>query len=150
MKKMKCTWQRFSVFLVTLMCFGLSAIAQEVTVEGVVVDSQGEGVIGASVVLAGKQSVGTVTDLDGHFVLKVPNQNASISVSYVGMKTVTTKVTPGKNMRIVLEDEAVSVDEFVVVGFGRQKKESVVGAITQTDSKVLERTGIKVIMDIYP
>lgn len=141
MKKMKCTWQRFSVFLVTLMCFGLSAIAQEVTVKGVVVDSQGEGVIGASVVLAGKQSVGTVTDLDGHFVLKVPNQNASISVSYVGMKTVTTKVTPGKNMRIVLEDEAVSVDEFVVVGFGRQKKESVVGAITQTDSKVLERTG---------
>lgn len=141
MKKMKCTWQRFSVFLVTLMCFGLSAIAQEVTVKGVVVDSQGEGVIGASVVLTGKQSVGTVTDLDGHFVLKVPNQNASISVSYVGMKTVTTKVTPGKNMRIVLEDEAVSVDEFVVVGFGRQKKESVVGAITQTDSKVLERTG---------
>ncbi|GHT41476.1 hypothetical protein FACS189437_08430 [Bacteroidia bacterium] len=104
-------------------------------------DTHNEPLIGASVVLKGKTSVGASTDLDGKFTLKIPTGNQTIVVSLLGMKPQEVNVGSRDNISVILEENEVGLQEVVVVGFGQQKKESVVGAITQTSGKVLERAG---------
>lgn len=125
-----------SLIILMLFCC-LTAAAQQFTAKGIVVDSNGEPVIGASVVLKGNNSIGTITDIDGNFELSVPN-NAVLVVSFVGMQTKEVKATQSL-MKIDLVDDSQQLEEVVVVGYGQQKKASVVGAITQTTGKVLER-----------
>ena len=115
-----------------------SAWAQGIAVKGTVVDSNGEPLIGASVVIKGNTSVGTVTDFDGNFALSVPSESSTIVVSYVGMNTKEQKVGKQRTFNVTLTDNT-QLSEVVVVGFGQQKKASVVGAITQTTGEVLER-----------
>lgn len=126
-----------SLIMLMLFCC-LTAAAQQFTVKGIVVDSNGEPVIGASVVLKGNHSIGTITDIDGNFSLSVPNDKAVLVVSFVGMTTKEVKASRSL-MRIELVDDSQQLEEVVVVGYGQQKKASVVGAITQTTGKVLER-----------
>lgn len=71
-------------------------------------------------------------------MLTVPNENSTLIVSFVGMKSKEVKATKGL-IRVTLEDDSQQLEEVVVVGYGQQKKASVVGAITQTTGKVLER-----------
>jgi len=124
------------VFCLLFSC--VMASAQQFTAKGVVVDSNGEPVIGGGVALKGNETVGTVTDLDGNFALTVPGDNAVLVVSFIGMETVEVPVTKSA-MRIVLNDDSLMLEETIVVGYGQQKKASVVGAITQTTGEVLER-----------
>lgn len=119
----------------------LTAHAQNITVKGVVIDARGERIIGANVILKGNKSVGTISDLDGNFVLSVPKERSVLVISYIGMKAQELKVTGTKLMSVILEDDFEQLDEVVVVGYGQQKKASVVGAITQTTGQVLERAG---------
>lgn len=119
--------------------FVLNLQAQGIVVKGVVVDSNGESVIGASIVLKGNNAVGTVSDIDGNFTLTVPQANSVLVVSFIGMKSKEIKADAKKIIRVVLEDDFQQLDEVIVVGYGQQKKASVVGAITQTTGKVLER-----------
>ena len=112
-----------------------------ITVKGTVVDTKGETVIGASVILKGSPRVGTVTDFDGNFVLKVPDEKSVITVSYVGCKPRDIEVGSQRAFKVVLAEEENKLNDVVVVGYGQQKKASVVGAIAQTTGKVLERTG---------
>ena len=109
-----------------------------INIKGTVVDASGEALIGASVVVKGNTSVGSVTDFDGNFSLSVPSEATTIVVSYVGMDTRELKVGKQREFRIVLNDNT-QLSEVVVVGYGQQKKASVVGAITQTTGEVLER-----------
>ena len=109
-----------------------------IAIKGTVVDSNGEAMIGASVVIKGNTSVGTVTDFDGNFSLSVPSESTTIVVSYVGMTTQELKVGKQRDFKVTLSDNT-ELQEVVVVGFGQQKKASVVGAITQTTGEVLER-----------
>lgn len=125
-----------SLILLMLFC-SITVAAQQFTAKGIVVDSSGIPVIGASVVLKGNNSIGTITDIDGNFELSVPN-DAVLVVSFVGMQT--KEVNASRNlMKIELVDDSQQLEEVVVVGYGQQKKASVVGAITQTTGKVLER-----------
>ena len=128
-------------YLFLLMLFScLMASAQSgITVRGTVFDNNGETVIGASVVLKGNNSIGTISDIDGNFILTVPNENPTLIVSFVGMKSKEVKATSKGLIKITLEDDSQQLEEVVVVGYGQQKKASVVGAITQTTGKVLER-----------
>ena len=130
-------------YLFLLMLFScLTVLAQSgITVRGTVFDSNGETVIGASVVLKGNNSIGTISDIDGNFVLTVPNENSILVISFVGMKSHEVKATSKGMIKVTLEDDSQQLDEVVVVGFGQQKKASVVGAIAQTNAKALERTG---------
>ena len=96
-------------------------------------------VIGASVVVKGNTSIGTISDIDGNFVLTVPSENTTLVVSFVGMKSQEVKATSTNLIKVTLEDDSQQLEEVVVVGYGQQKKASVVGAITQTTGKVLER-----------
>ena len=113
----------------------------QVEVRGSIADESGEAVIGASVVVKGQTGTGTVTDFDGNFKLKVPSGNATLVVTYIGMKTQEVKVSGKHSLKIILQEDKQVLQDVVVVGYGQQKKASIVGAITQTDGKVLERTG---------
>ncbi|MBB4045227.1 TonB-linked SusC/RagA family outer membrane protein [Bacteroides reticulotermitis] len=129
------------LFLLMLFSFMTASAQKGITVRGTVLDSNGETIIGASVILKGNNSIGTISDLDGHFVLNVPNEKSTLIVSYVGMKPQEVKVVSTGQVKVTLEDDTRQLDEVVIVGYGQQKKASVVGAITQTDSKTLERAG---------
>ena len=89
-----------------------------ITASGTVIGSDGEPVIGASVLAKGK-SIGASTDLDGKFSLKVP-AGTTLVISYVGCVTQEVKATPTP-LEIHLKDDALNLDEVVVVGFGTQK-----------------------------
>ena len=129
--------KQLSILLLTMM-FCTTMWAQKVDIKGTVVDANGEALIGASVVVKGNTSNGTVTDFDGNFSLSVPSENSTIVVSYVGMNTRELKVGKQRSFKVTLSDNT-QLSEVVVVGFGQQKKASVVGAITQTTGEVLER-----------
>ncbi len=141
MKNVKKKIQRIP-FLFLLMLFScLTAWAQQrVTVKGTVADDGGEAIIGASVVVKGNSSIGTITDIDGNFTLTVPDENSVIVVSFVGLESQEVKASKGI-IKVTLKDNTQLLDEVVVVGYGQQKKASVVGAITQTSGKILERAG---------
>ena len=130
--------KQFSILLLTML-FCTTMWAQKVDIKGTVVDTNGEALIGASVVVKGNTSVGTITDFDGNFSLSVPSESTVIVVSYVGMDSRELKVGKQRNFNISLSDNT-QLTEVVVVGFGQQKKASVVGAITQTTGEVLERS----------
>ena len=118
----------------------LNAQAQKIQVKGNLVDGTGEPLIGATVKVKGNAGVGAVTDLDGNFSISVPSENSTLVFTYVGMKTKEVKVGTKREFKLTLEDDN-AIGEVVVVGYGQQKKASVVGAITQTTGKVLERAG---------
>lgn len=109
-----------------------------ITVKGTVSDGTGEPLIGASVVVKGNTSLGTVTDFDGNFKLSVPSESTVLVISYVGMTTREIRVGKERTFKVTLQDDT-QLEEVIVVGFGQQKKASVVGAITQTTGEVLER-----------
>ena len=122
-----------------LLAFSTTLYAQNsISVKGTVTDANEEPLIGASVVVKGNTSQGTVTDFDGNFVLKVPSESTVLVISYVGMTTKEIKVGKQRLFKVSLADDT-QLEEVVVVGYGQQKKASVVGSITQTDAKTLER-----------
>ena len=104
-------------------------------VSGVVTDGTGETVIGASVLEKGTTN-GTITDLDGRFILTV-SENAVLQISYVGYTTQEVPVQGKTTFSITLKEDSEMLEEVVVVGYGAQKKESVVGAISQVSNKEL-------------
>ena len=139
MEECKTKILKIPCLLLLMLMLGLELQAQRLQVKGIILDSNGESVIGASVVLKGNTAVGTISDLNGNFTLSVPNENATLVVSFIGMKSQEVKANSKKLIRVVLEDDSQQLDEVIVVGYGQQKKASVVGAITQTTGQVLER-----------
>ena len=111
--------------LLSVMCF--MAYAQK-TVTGTVKDATGEPMIGVSVVVDGT-SIGGVTDLDGNFTIqKVPNSGV-LKFSYVGYKEQKVSVAGKNSLDIVLQEDAMGLDEVVVVGYGTMKKKDLTGAV---------------------
>lgn len=104
------------------------ANAQEKTIAGIVTEkSTGETLVGVTVLIKGTQ-IGTVTDIDGKFSMVVPEGVTAIIASYIGMKTVEAPVQP--NMKIVMQSDAKSMDEVIVVAYGTAKKGSYSGSAT--------------------
>lgn len=110
------------------------------TVSGSVSDAQGEPMPGVTVVVKGTTN-GTVTDFDGKFTLKVPQKGAVLVFSFVGYSSQEIPVGNKTTFNVTMEETTVGVEEVVVVGYGVQKKESVVGAITQTTGEDLLKAG---------
>ena len=109
-----------------------------IKVSGTVTAEGGDPLIGATVLVKGNASRGTITDIDGNFQLEVPSEQSVLVFSYVGMTSKEVRVGKQHNLKVSLEEEN-QLEEVVVVGYGQQKKASVVGAITQTTGEVLER-----------
>ncbi|MBB3188127.1 SusC/RagA family TonB-linked outer membrane protein [Microbacter margulisiae] len=110
------------------------------TVKGKVFDEKNMPMIGATVVVKGDLKIGTVTDVDGRFTLNVPMKQPVIVISYVGYKPQEID-TKGKNFFTVdMIPNNVNLNDVVVVGYGQEKKQSVVGAIVQTSGKQLAKS----------
>ena len=112
-----------------LLAFVLSASAQ-VTVTGIVQDKSGEPLIGATVQEKGNTTNGSATGFDGDFSLKVKSADATLLVSYVGMKSQEVPLNGRTNVTVTLEDDSEVLDEVVVVGYGTMKKSDLAGAST--------------------
>lgn len=138
---------RYQMFLVALCAggfmlgsthaFGLRASTlveqrveqQKIVVKGLVTDSSGDPVIGASVLEKGTSN-GTITDIDGKFTLNV-KPGAPLQISYIGFKTIEVKSSA--QMKVSLREDAELLDEVVVVGYGSQKKANLTGAVANIE-----------------
>ena len=120
--------QKPLVLLCLLCLLPLGAMAQS-TIKGVVNDEAGEPVIGASVQVQGTKTA-TVTDFDGNFSVSAPS-NATLIISYVGYVTETVSVQGRSNITVTLREDAQSLEDVVVIGYGVQKKKLVTGATVQ-------------------
>ena len=138
-KKSKLLLKGFQrIYLLTicaLISLGVSAQSTR-SISGTVVDEFGEPVIGASVVVKGTTS-GTATDIDGKFQLNVAN-NAILVVSYIGYAA--QEIPAGTSpMRIVLKEDALMLEELVVIGYGSMKKGDLTGSITSVGEKSFQK-----------
>lgn len=107
------------------------------TISGTVVDDKGESVIGASVMVKGT-SIGTITDLDGHYSLSNVPLNSVVNISYIGYKSLELKADDRTLAHITLKEDNEMLDEVVVVGYGTIKKANLSGAVGQISSKEIE------------
>lgn len=115
---------------------GVKKIQQNGVCNGVVTDTTGETVIGASVVVKGTTN-GTITGLDGDFSLSGVTKGSILVVSFVGYQNTEVKWN-GQPLTIVLKEDTKVLDEVVVVGYGTQKKANLSGAVAAVDGKVLQ------------
>lgn len=107
-------------------------------VSGLVVDVNGEPVIGASVVVKGTSN-GTITDLDGQYVLDNVPVDATLDISYIGYTTQTLKANDKSLAHITMKEDTKVLDEVVVVGYGVAKKSDFTGSLNTMDSKKYRR-----------
>lgn len=113
--------------------------SDKVTVSGTVLDTAGEAVIGATVVLVQDSSKGTVTNMDGVFRLSDLPADGTLRISYVGMKTVEVPINGQTNLSIVLQNDQELLDEVVVVGYGIQKKVNLTGSVATVEGEELSK-----------
>jgi|BioPla2DNA2_1021312.scaffolds.fasta_scaffold03361_5 TonB-linked SusC/RagA family outer membrane protein len=104
------------------------SFAQNLRVEGKVLDEQGEGLIGAGVVIQGT-GTGTITDMDGFFVLSSVPRGATLEISCIGYTPQEIQVT-GQSITVTMEPDTRSLEEAVVVAYGQQKKVTITGSVS--------------------
>lgn len=117
------------------------------SIKGTIVDSNGEPVIGASVLVEGqKNTQGTVSDLDGNFALDV-KPGTKLKISYIGFQTQTVSAKNG--MKVTMKDDnATNLNAVEVVAYGAQKKVTVTGAIASVKSEELTRTPVSSVSQV--
>ena len=128
------------LLLAFILMVPIGVFAQNITVKGNVTDSEGEPIIGATVMEKGKSQNGVITDLDGNFTLNVSGKGKKIVITYIGMKTEEVDAVTGKTLKIVLKDDSQTLDEVVVVavGYGNARKKDLTGAISSVGEKTLK------------
>ena len=128
----------FGLVAVLLLISG-QIFAQNLNVHGKVLDENGEGLIGAGVVIQGTTQ-GTITDVDGSYQLSVP-QGATLEFSCVGYKAQLVQVT-GPNLTVTLAPDSKLIDESVVVAYGSQNKVTITGAVTAVGGDALMKSPV--------
>lgn len=125
----------FILFMMTGLCE--TATAQNITATGKVVDKNQEPLIGATVRIVGAQG-GTITGMDGDFSLSCPS-NSTLEISFVGY--ISQKVNAGTRLSIVLQEDAIALEETVIVGvgYGTMRKSDLTGAITSVNAKDMKQ-----------
>ena len=114
------------------------AVSQKTkTITGTIVDSSGEPVIGASIVVKGTTN-GTITDVDGNYSLSNVPENSTVSISYIGYQPLSYPASSKELSRVILKEDAEMLDEVIVVGYGTTKKANLSGAVDQISSKEIE------------
>ena len=116
------------------------AFAQNLRVTGKVVDENGEGVIGAGVVLQGTTN-GTITDVDGNYELPSVPQGATLEFSCVGYKTMLVQVT-GSRLDVTMAPDSRLIDESVVVAYGQQNKVTITGSVAAVGGEALLKSPV--------
>lgn len=107
-------------------------------ITGTVVDDMHEPIIGANVLLKGT-STGVITDIDGKFILEVP-VNAILQISYIGYESREITVGNQTNIHVILSEDAKTIEEVVVIGYGSVKKSNLTGAVSSIKTTELQQT----------
>lgn len=136
--------QMLPVMYLTLMIIFLLmdtvAAQQRKNIRGSVIDDQQNPLSGATITVKGTR-IKTQTNLKGEFSIDVPDDRNILTIGYIGMKSQDVNIAGKTSIKVIMRDDNEQLGEVIVVGYGTQKKASVVGAISQTTSAVLERTG---------
>lgn len=111
-------------------------IAQR-TISGTVTDSEGNPLIGANVFLAENQSVGTITDFDGHYKLEVPEDAGQLTFTFIGYLNKTVDIGASNIIDVSLEQDKKLIEEVVVVGYGEQSKKFLTQSIAKIDGSAI-------------
>ena len=120
------------------------AIQQGITITGTVTDDEGQPLPGASVTIKGT-SQGTVTIADGSYSLQAPNESAVLVFSFIGFISQEVPVGNQSRINIILTEDAVQVDEIIVVGYGQQRKVTLTGSVSQiSGDEILSRPSANV------
>ncbi len=126
--------------LPTMAELAVQSTQQSGVVKGQVTDKNGEPVIGATVKVKNAANVGTVTDFEGNFNLKAAPTNGTLVVSYIGFKTKEIAYKNGQTLSITIEEDAETLQEVVVVGYGTMRKKDLTGSVVQIDpSKIADQ-----------
>ena len=124
--------------LLAVLGISVSAFAQQITVNGVVQDTQGEPIIGANILVKGTSN-GTITDLDGNFQLTT-DADATLVISFIGYQTQELPAQPVMN--ITLRDDTEQLDEVVVIGYGSVKKNDLSGSVVALKAEELNKGAV--------
>ncbi len=127
--------KKFLFLMFILIPVGL--LAQTVNVTGKVVDSYGEPIPGASIIIQGTMT-GTISDMEGNYTLNNVPQDAVLEFSFVGMESEKVNVNGRSTINVTMQESSIALQEVIAVGYGVQKKESITGAISGVTSKDLE------------
>ena len=118
----------------------VETVMQSAVIRGRIVDVNGEPVIGANVMLKGSTN-GTITDVDGNFVLNNVVTGQKLTISFIGYQTQEVVIKNIGKLEIILVEDTAVLDEVVVVGYGSMKKETLSGSIAVVDNKIFQDRG---------
>ena len=122
------------IALAGALMFCVTSISAQ-TVKGVVTDNTGEPIIGASVMEVGVAGNGGVTDIDGNFTVNLKGKGNKLKITYIGMKSQEVNVAGKTNITVKLEDEANSLNDVVVIGYGTVRKKDLTGSVSSISDK---------------
>ncbi len=134
MKQVKCKLPLRALTLAGGVLLSVGSFAQNGAIKGQVKDASGEPVMGATITSSGK-TVG-ITDIDGNFSIDVP-RGANVTITYLGLQPKTVSAT--SNMVVTMVDDAKTLDQVVVIGYGRAKKEDLTGSVTAINPDELSK-----------
>lgn len=120
---------------------GLQVSAQKKSISGVVRMAGGETLIGVTILEKGTFN-GVATDLDGKFLIPLTGDGGVLVFSMIGFKTLEVKIGNQTKLEVIMHEESTGLDEVVVIGYGTQKKVSVIGSITTMSSEELKRSPV--------
>ena len=135
---MKITIKRQFVFVFFLLLMPVWAIAQTVTVKGIVKDTQGETLLGVNVIEVGTSN-GTITDLAGNFQLNV-SAKAKLRFSFIGYETIEISFTGNRQLNVVMKENTEVLNEVVVVGYGQMKRTDLTGSVVSVSSDAITKS----------
>lgn len=130
------------VMLLTFLFLGMFNTFGQVTIKGTVSDTTNARLPGVAIIVKGNETKGTQTDFDGNFSIKLEQQESTLIFRFLGYKTKEVVVGSQTIIHIVLEEDAQSLDEVVVVGYGTQKKSDITGAVGQVKAEELNKVAV--------
>ncbi|MBQ2196106.1 MAG: TonB-dependent receptor plug domain-containing protein, partial [Prevotella sp.] len=134
----------FRIALMLVLSLFIGTVSAQ-TVTGNVVDETGEAVIGATVMEKGTKNA-TVTDFDGNFTIKM-NGGKVLTISYIGMQSQDVNVAGKTSVNVVLKEDATTLQDVVVVGYGTMKKTDLTGSISSVDTEKLNAKGAPSVLE---
>ena len=135
---MQSNLKAFRIALMLVLSLFIGTVSAQ-TVTGNVVDETGEAVIGATVMEKGTKNA-TVTDFDGNFTIKMDGGKV-LTISYIGMQSQDVNVAGKTNVNVVLKEDATTLQDVVVVGYGTMKKQDLTGSVSSVNTEQLNAKG---------
>lgn len=131
----RAVWRKMLLLFFSLWLTTIPAIAQNISVKGYVADNQNIPLVGVSVVQQGTAN-GTITNVDGEYTISVPS-NSVLEFSYIGMSKQTVRVQSQTTINVIMIEDALLLEETVVIGYGTAKKQDLTGSIGRVSSETI-------------